>query len=115
MMRLLGFCPRNIENDSDNESDKNQYYDITIYGENECLPKSRVTFSEYNKVYIIPNKDTYSDDKFSLWWSQSEINNAHNSSYKEVQKLIRLYPNLHFKKARKVLYQSNMYFELNNT
>lgn len=113
MMRLFGFCPRNNDTESDSDCDENQNHEILIYDENEYLPKNKVTFSDQNDVYIIPNKESYSRYKCALWWSHCELDKAQHSSYKEVQKLVSLCPGLQFHKARKVLYQSSLFYELN--
>ena len=66
----------------------------------------KVTFSEHNNVYIIPNNDDFVNDKCKLWWTVNEMNNSRNSSYTEITKFISIYPYLNFKDARKIIYQS---------
>jgi len=125
MFRMFQFCPRNEDSDSDCESvcesvcesdcESNDSVGIQIYSEiEETLPKNHkeVRFSEKADVYIIPNMDTYSNDKYTLWWSTNDLTIAQSASYKEVQQFIKIYPNTHFKNARKAIYHSAVYFDI---
>ena len=121
MFRMFQFCPRNEDSDSDCESDcesvceSNDSVGIQIYSEiEETLPKNHkeVRFSEKADVYIIPNMDTYLNDKYTLWWSTNDLTIAQSASYKEVQQFIKIYPNTHFKNARKAIYHSAVYFDI---
>jgi len=113
MMRIFEFCPRNTDNDSESsdiETECADNHEIQIFDEPSI--KNRVTFSENNDVYIIPNNDTYYNEKCVLWWSQDDLTNAKKSSYKEIIQFTNLNPNIHFNIARKAIYQSKVYFEL---
>jgi len=121
MFRMFQFCPRNEDSDSDCESvcesdcESKDSVGIQIYSEiEETLPKNHkeVRFSEKADVYIIPNMDTYSNDKYTLWWSTNDLTIAQSASYKEVQQFIKIYPNTHFKNARKAIYHSAVYFDI---
>jgi len=121
MFRMFQFCPRNEDSDSDCDSvcesdiESNDSVGIQIYSEiEETLPKNHkeVRFSEKADVYIIPNMDTYSNDKYTLWWSSNDLTIAQSASYKEVLQFIKIYPNTHFKNARKAIYHSAVYFDI---
>jgi len=125
MFRMFEFCPRNRDSDSDSESDcesvceydieSNDSVGIQIYSEiEETLPKinKAVRFSEHPDIYIIPNMDTYSNDKYTLWWTTNELTRAQDASYKEVMQFINIYPNTQFKNARKAIYHSAVYFDI---
>jgi len=121
MFRMFQFCPRNEDSDSvcesvcESDCESNDSVGIQIYSEiEETLPKNHkeVRFSEKADVYIIPNMDTYSNDKYTLWWSTNDLTIAQSASYKEVQQFIKIYPNTHFKNARKAIYHSAVYFDI---
>jgi len=122
---MFEFCPRNRDSDSDSKYDcesvcesdieSNDSVGIQIYSEiEETLPKinKAVRFSEHPDIYIIPNMDTYSNDKYTLWWSTNELTRAQDASYKEVMQFINIYPNTQFKNARKAIYHSAVYFDI---
>jgi hypothetical protein len=113
MLRMFQFCPRNEESESDSEYEDS--VGIQIYSEiEETLPTNHkaVRFSEKPDIYIIPNMDTYSNDKYTLWWSSNDLTIAQSASYKEVLQFIKIYPNTHFKNARKAIYHSAVYFDI---
>jgi hypothetical protein len=68
----------------------------------------KVNFNRKINVILIPTlRNTSFKDE--LWWSESDLNNARNSSLFELNTLIQRHHNLNFKDAQKLLYQPLSY------